>query len=937
MNKKVLKPILIAGASLMGLGTLATAITAVSCSNSKKQQSSQVVQINAKYASKKAELQNTLGLPKVSISNARTAQYTIDYAGEVLVKNAQDALAELTKFKSENGSKISLDERIWLDSYIYNWETEINNWKNGLQYLGGNPSGDALPLNPNSNHLDDNIASTINIYDIDPDTLEPIPNQIDEELAKNYVNAGKDLSDYIISLGLMLNEGMKYGVMPNNITKKLFVNQMLKNYYPNELLYWSEQVGSQARAAQDITLPVVDQQESFTASNSLLANFDAWKEWATKNGFSTEEIEQAKLNLTEAQKVLDEFITWYADTYYTNVKSFGVVGNAKTIEPLKVNNTNSNNEIERTISIFDPKTSSTKEIYGLGVTDAELNLPNVGIGFMKSTLKINNEIITGNKIYQALLQFNNSVNKTAQELVETGIKFVQTTTNNMQKIAEQVALLNNPSEETTSNLTWNPSVMYDENIGDDNKATEKTMNIYTSGKLNLSEFNKWLNQENFFFGRETKFWSQNYNGDSSKTNLVAYTTEGTNEEFNKYLTTLETLGYAGDTGIWTGNNSKKPIYGNGSVNGEQALAGAVLSLVDYNNFKNASSDVFNYSFNDIPDYAVAPYNQKVQDVIGVGLEGPRGSNIFNYNVNPYFSLPKWSQSSFQNHEGKMGHHTQQAYWTKYMPKGVGQDQTGPGYAFKQDAFHEGWAVFAEWYANELNLYGSKLDEDTRLPSDWLHANGFVPEIKDENNPTQDEINVIKNFQASAYWEAASGAATTSIVTPSGRTLTSDQAQAVAATKIANMLQYYGYLNEAQLRNMRLAVDPLYHYNDGNNNSSGTVTNTTSTTPPAYGASIKQVRTYLQNNSGLGQGDIQSESYRYLNMPSQATGYMTGKVIFENCYKAVKQQYETQHGQNTFLKDQKAVRQLFDLFLRNGEIPLDVVENAIESFYNLQVK
>ncbi len=892
------------------------ATTAVSCSSNDDVAAGEaIVQLNRQYADKKAALQNTLGLPKVDANNK------LDVTGKALVENAQAAVQALKQYKEAN-QNLSDNEQIWLDSYIYNWETEINNWNNGLQYLGGNPSGGALPLNPNSNHLDENINSALNIYEIDDQTLEPIADDdhINVILASGYEQVGQDLIDYITALKAMLKAGMENGVMPNNITKKLFVNQMLNNYYPNELLYWVKHP-TPASTGTPIALPVKPAETvTFVPTNAMLTNFNVWQKWAAANNISQTKIDATKTLLEKAQQTLDDFMNWYANEYYQAANSFGYVGNA--ITPLTVTSTQRTEE--RTISVMDDK--KPVSIYGLGVTPEELNLNNVGLGFMKSSLKINDKAISGNDIYQALLQFNNSINKTATELVATGKDYVAQTTKNMHAVAQQVTQLNNPGTALTT-VTWAPTVMYDNDIEDPQKPVNTVMNIYSNGQLNFAEFNKWLNQEDFFFGRETSFWSQTY-GTTNQTNLEAYTSSATNDTFKTYLTTLTTLGYAGDKGIWS-SQPTSPIYGAGSVSGQQALAGAVLSMVDYNNFKQTTADVYNYSFKAIPEYAVAPYNEKIQEVIGVGLEGPRGSNIFNYNVNPYFSLPKWSQSSFQTHEGKMGHHTQQAYWTKYMPEGDGSNGKGPGYVFKQDSFHEGWAVFTEWYANQLGVYGTELDKNA-LPTNWLKANGMVPTLSNTTAPTEADINAIKTFQAGVYWQAASGATTNNDQTKSN--LTNDQVQAIAATKLANMLQYYGYLNEAQLRNMRLAVDPLYHYNGKTNDTAISYGDNQSIN---YGASINDVRAYLKANSGLGQGDIQSESFRYLNMPSQATGYMTGKAVFEELFNQVKKQYEGNNQSKAFLQDQQAVQKLFDLMLRNGEIPLNVLENAVKSAYNLK--
>ena len=135
--------------------------------------------------------------------------------------------------------------------------------------------------------------------------------------------------------------------------------------------------------------------------------------------------------------------------------------------------------------------------------------------------------------------------------------------------------------------------------------------------------------------------------------------------------------------------------------------------------------------------------------------------------------------------------------------------------------------------------------------------------------------------------------------------------------------------------MRLALDTAVHYNSSSVISSNLNKNFLGEKPLSFGASIQNERLYMQQNSGLGAGDINSESIRYMSIPSQATGYMLGKIIFNDLYSQVKSQYESKNSSNPeykFINDKNAMKELFDLMLRNGEIPLEVLQETITNYY-----
>lgn len=639
---------------------------------------------------------------------------------------------------------------------------------------------------------------------------------------------------------------------------------------------------------------------------------------------------------------LDDFMNFYCGDYWKAEGSYGgIPGDFSSESNSKVSNipdlklSRQNTSMTNVIADDEASIDETKEVeqtltlkdgslvYGLGYSTKDLKTKGIGIGYMnpKTGVKsLNGQPYSGNEIYQQMLYNNNSVNTSAQEIYNTGMSLTSSGTSKMKEIASSVI---KDIYKEANESSFNPTIWYTDDPFT-TKPQQKTINeiVKTDGSDSSStgvdtftKFNVWLNQEDFFFGRE------------KITDISDYWIQST-PQIEKYKNIIKTQGYEEK---WSG---KASINGSDvTVSGDKALAGAVLSLVSYTQFKDSTTKSYGDNFNNIADYVLSPYNFDIREDIGVGMEGPRGSKQFQYNCDPYYSLQKWSVASLTTHEGAMGHHTQQEYWTEYMPGTSGgkvlNDDLTPGYSFVNDAFHEGWAVFTEWFAAELGTYGtwgsgSKYDGD-KVPTDWTHNTSTILNIKDPTNPTSEEITFIKNYQGGTYWQLVSN-----ITSSDGNSVYTSYADiAVAATKLANMLAYYGFLNESQLRNMRMALDTAVHYKGLNNGNDSL---------GKGGASIQDERDFMKKNSGLGAGDISSESIRYLSIPSQATGYMLGKQIINDLYTKLKTKVQDINKSNAnydFVIDGKNdIKGLFDLILRNGEIPLQVMIDVVTKQFDL---
>lgn len=276
------------------------------------------------------------------------------------------------------------------------------------------------------------------------------------------------------------------------------------------------------------------------------------------------------------------------------------------------------------------------------------------------------------------------------------------------------------------------------------------------------------------------------------------------------------------------------------------------SLVDYYAFKNNANDVVASYFKPIEtDYAIEPTPAGGELYDGVASYD---DNVFTLNTNPDYSLQKWNVSTLLLHEAAPGHHFQDAYAKEYPPANI------PGYmdGIWYTAYGEGWALYTEWLGIEMGIYG-ELNEQG-LPS-FNKGKGMCLSDLDYSQ-----------FQGGIY---------------------SDEQE-------CNALQYFGSLNEAQLRNMRLAVDTGIH---------------------AKGWSIQQARDYMRENSALGDGDIESESYRYAAHVGQAVSYKSG-------YLVIKEMLEKAQAQ---LGDKFDYAEFHDQLLRYGQQPMEVVEESINNW------
>ncbi|ACF07433.1 MAA2-related membrane protein [Metamycoplasma arthritidis] len=633
-------------------------------------------------------------------------------------------------------------------------------------------------------------------------------------------------------------------------------------------------------------------QATITGSSNLMDKVKAFMTDGSKTEMSLEEL--FPLNSEDESKWSDQdwvnkFLREYVTTYY-KASSYG---KGEDIQDLKLTkNNDGNKELENTIEYVE--NNAVKKVYGVGLTKKDLEQTEAGLGFMPGTPGQ----ITGKNIYDQLSKMNSTSSLTPNEVYEKGITSTKSASGNMEAIASEVAkLIAGDSGE------WKAKYKYDDDGVGPNEAKEVEKTIRRAdGTIDLAEFNRWLNAEDFFFGRE----DESYYSDAKKKEL------DDDKSLDDARKKLENLNY----GFLKNSDDKY-----GSITNKRFWYGALEAFKGYYQFKETTQK-YGASFfgKNVPDYGVDTYDYNERDAQGVGAYSSEAKNFY-FNADPYYGLPKWSVTSFANHESMMGHHNQLMYAIHHLAK-IGEHSLKG--AFDYTSYVEGWALFMEWFGIEAGFYGTPDYNNTDYyakPTDFTTAKGITSffKAKTASDVTAEEIKKIKTLHGGVYW---------SKVDPENK-ITDEKEHAAKAVKLVNMLQYYGALNETQLRNMRLAIDSAYH-------SSGVETKDTDL---PKGASIQQARDYMKKNSALGIGDITSESKRYFGYVGQAISYNSGKEVFLDIYKAVQKKLGLTREQfinakTTAEGEHGEIKKLFDWFLRNSALPMETLREVIYSVYGI---
>lgn len=589
-----------------------------------------------------------------------------------------------------------------------------------------------------------------------------------------------------------------------------------------------------------------------------------------------------------------EFLKYYATTYY-NAATHGL---GEDIKELKLYKENKTNEKELFIDARD-KGGKIVKLYGLGLTDKDLNQRNVGLGFAEGDATVN-----GQSMYRQILKMATTSDLTDDQVNNIGYETTKKSAENSKKIANQAADLI-----VGKGKKWEAKIKYDaDGIGPEEIKEETVVIRDEKGNIDIPSFTKWLNDEEFFFGREgSAYWTDTIkNGLKTDPNLKKYVGELTKFDYDQLL------------------SEKNKATKHGSITNEEFYYGGLSAFKAYDQFKKTTQNYGRKFFaNEVPDYDIQTYAFDDRKFVGVGAYNS-GIKKFMFNADPYFSLPKWSVTSFANHESMMGHHNQLMYVQRYLSS-VGEfGKYQLGNVFHYTSYVEGWALFMEWFGIEAGFYGTP-DYDNKdgdlyaMPVDFSTAHGITNffTAKTKAEVTDEMIKQIKDLHNGVYWNK---------VAQVNKYENQDKKHAMDAVKLANLLQYQGALNEAQLRNMRLALDTAYHGKGVKGHED----------LPA-GASINQVREFMKKNSSLGIGDITSESRRYLSYVGQATSYNSGKAVMMDLYTKVQKKLGLTRREFVEKDDHKYVKEFFDALLRNSALPMDALIKSVSAKYGLTVE
>ena len=401
------------------------------------------------------------------------------------------------------------------------------------------------------------------------------------------------------------------------------------------------------------------------------------------------------------------------------------------------------------------------------------------------------DLPNGQSWYQWHLDRNSTTGKSAAELQNMGEQLVAEAKAEMIRVAKVVVAKRGSIVE---------AAYRDPATGD---VSPRTFELATdSGQINLGEFFKYLNSEQFFYGRD---------------------------------------------GLQTTSKQYAAVCSNAS-----SPSACENALTDYYVFKDNANDVVASYFKPIKtDYSIEPTPAESEMYDGVASYD---DNVFTLNTNPDYSLQKWNVSTLLLHEAAPGHHFQNAYAQEYPPANLPDYMQDIWYT----AYGEGWALYTEWLGIEMGIYG---ELNAQNQPTFVNGKGMCTSDTDYSQ-----------FQGGIY---------------------TDEQE-------CNALQYFGSLNEAQLRNMRLAVDTGIHAN---------------------GWSIQQARDYMHANSALGEGDIESESFRYAAYVGQAVSYKSGYLVIRELLEKAQQA----------LGDKFEHAEFHDQLLRYGQQPMEVMKSNINNW------
>ncbi len=894
--------------SILGLATgslvLGSVLSLSSCKSEEKFNYELSLSVAKKlYSDYNNELFNVIGdgIWQVTKDNEQQIKDVVskylDYTNDLINRlNANQSTINSTEMNN------FIDLNVWLRGIQFELQTKLKLLNANIRYLISDIN-DTFSMTNYHKTFNRHVLAAANNYD--GKTVESKRTEL------------QNINKYINDVYSNLKEGLENDVTWSGVLAKHTVGQLLQNLYQNELVKF---------AKGEIT--------SLKNISGSLFKSNSYVNWANQNN-NPEDI--ANL-VNECQTSLDKLMNFIMTDYYNGIK----YGKTASENSLSFNLVPSNpNEEDNSFSIKVNNTT-TKYISGLGLNEGNLNTNDIGIGFTGPD---------GKKIYEGLLQkHTNITNVSTIDQYKLGDSQVQGIKDAMQSVANQIANL-----KVGPNNEWSETYMYDiDSSGDQYGSTQQSELLRVAGQgkqVDLKKFFEWLNSDQFFNGRDCKNDQKMMIGttqvssvpgsSSSINNDYAYeawprnATLGTNNDYVRRV-----IGYIGDTDqnktITTGDagnlyvkyitdqlspatiqdaSPKEFRETPNSITPEAAYIGASKAVRQYLEYKQSTAQHLTNVFEKTSwDYTLRTATGGAAFASG----GPGasswvndGSGGFFLDVNPYFGLQKWSMSTLANHEGITGH----VFQFNYADEHPGNENA---IEIDSTAYAEGWGLFSEWLATQLGVYGIPATVSANIDT-----NGQLSKVQGVldlpafgvNSKTNDITAYVDQYEYSngTYWITE---------------FSPDQNkpnQPGNSQEYYDSLQYFGFLNERQLRAMRIAVDVGIHSGKGGNFTSGS------------GFSLNQAREYLKLNSGLGLDDIKRETKRYLEYTGQATSYYNGLIEMQNYFIKAKTAYENVNTGKKFMDWENPISTcentapLFNLILRNGSVPLEALNWAVNQY------
>ncbi|MDE5651624.1 MAG: DUF885 domain-containing protein [Ureaplasma sp.] len=915
---------------LSALGLVASSVVAgsilslSSCSKSESQSKYELSLSVAKklYSDYNTELNDAVGTGggyyQVTSSNE---QQVIDVVNKYL-NETNNLIEKLNSNRSSNMNDDDmnnfLDLNIWLRGIQFELQTKLKLLNAKIRYLISG-SYDQLLMTNYHKQFNSSVLSVANSWD--SATVEQKTTEL------------QNLNKYINDIYSNLEEGLQNNVTWSGVLAKHTIGALLQGLYQNELVSFA----TNSAVGSKLT----------NLSGTLFKN-QKYTDWATKNS-NPEEV--AKL-VDECQASLDKLMNFLLTDYYNGIQ-YGKSSNENSLS-ITVSTTNPNEE-DNSFSLKKAD-GSTVYISGLGLNTADLNTKDIGIGFSGTG---------GQEIYKALLQKHTNITDVlTSDQYSLGNSQVENIKKAMQGVANQIANL-----KVGPNNEWSETYMYDADSSDDtlgSKQITKTLRAQGATNVDLATFFEWLNSDQFFNGRDRTSNQKMIIGNQevgvtgssnnpSSPDLGVTFVDSTNPDSTNNNYTYETwprnaqlgsnndyvrrvIGYVGDTDpektITLGDagnlyvkyiteqlspetiqdaTPKKYTETPNSITPEAAYIGASKAVRQYLEYKEGTVKHLTAVFEQTSS------NYTLRTAIGgaayanSGKGGTswvdNGTGGFYLDVNPYFGLQKWSMSTLSNHEGVTGHVFQFNYALEHpgSKDAVEIDST---------AYAEGWGLFSEWLATQLGVYGTPvpLSADISNTGKLSNINGVLELPAFGVESKTNNIEQYKNqyeYSNGTYW-----------ITPYSA---DNSKQAGNSQTYYDALQYFGFLNERQLRAMRITVDVGIHSGKNGGFAVGT------------GYSLNEARDYLKSNSGLGLDDIKRETKRYLEYTAQATSYYNGLIEMQNYFIKAKTSYENVNTGKQFMDwknpetTNKNTAPLFSLILRNGNVPLEALNWAVNEY------